>query len=65
MQHLKKLIRSFYKDHSDKPIATFEVIDTAPLMARPTVQSIATATALSKQKRGHAANSPNKQTKKS
>ena len=34
IQHLKKLINSFYKDHPDKLTAIFPVIDTAPPMAR-------------------------------
>ena len=38
VQHLKKLIRSFYKEHPDKPTATFPTIDTAPSMTRPTVK---------------------------
>ena len=37
VQHLRRLINSFYKDHPDKPIATFLAIDTAPPMARPIV----------------------------
>ena len=40
MQHLKKLISSFHKDHHEKPTATFPAIDTtspmARLMTRPT-----------------------------
>ena len=39
VQHLRKLINLFYKDHSDKPTATSPAIDTAPLMARPTAKS--------------------------
>ena len=38
VQHLKKLINSFYKDHLDKPIATFPAIDIMPPMARPTIK---------------------------
>ena len=38
VQHLRKLINSFYKDHLGKPIATFPAIDTAPSIARPTVK---------------------------
>ena len=38
VQHLRKLINSFYKDHSNKPIATSKAIDTAPLMVRPTIR---------------------------
>ena len=36
VQHLRKLISSFHKDHPDKPTATSPAIDTAPPMARPT-----------------------------
>ena len=49
VQHLRKLISSFHKDHPDKPTATFPTIDTAPPMARPTVKLPA------KQKRGRPA----------
>ena len=38
VQHLRKLINSFHKDHFDKPTATFLTIDTAPPMARPIVK---------------------------
>ena len=38
VQHLKKLIRSFYNNHSNKSIAIFKAIDTAPPMARPTIR---------------------------
>ena len=36
VQHHRKLITSFHKDHSAKPTATFPAIDTAPTMAKPT-----------------------------
>ena len=36
VQHLKKLISLFHKDHPDKPTATSLAIDTTPPMARPT-----------------------------
>ena len=64
VQHLRKLISSFYKDHPDKPTATSKAINTTPLMARPTIKPAAKPTAL-KQKQGQPANSSNKQTKKS
>ena len=60
VQHLRKLISSFHKDHPDKPTATSEAIDTAPPMARPTVKP----TGPPKRKRGRPANSSNKRTKK-
>ena len=40
VQHLRKLISSFHKNHPDKPTATSPAIDTAPPMARPTVKLI-------------------------
>ena len=40
VQHLKKLISYFYKEHLEKPMATFLLIDSAPPMARPTVRPI-------------------------
>ena len=66
VQHFRKLIRSFHKDHPDKPTATFEAIDTALPMASPIIKPAAkTATRQPKQKRGQPANSTNKRTKKS
>ena len=38
VQHLRKLISSFYKDHPDKPRATFPAIGNAPPMVRTTVK---------------------------
>ena len=38
IQHLKKLINFFHKDHPEKPTATFPLIDSAPPMARPTIR---------------------------
>ena len=38
VQHLRKLISLFHKDHLDKSKATSSAIDTAPLIARPTVK---------------------------
>ena len=38
VQHLRKLISSFHKDHLDKPTATSPTTDTAPPIARPTVK---------------------------
>ena len=64
IQHLRKLISSFYKNYPEKPTATFKAIDTAPPMARPTIKP-KSATEPAKQKRGRPANSANKQAKKS
>ena len=60
IQHLKKLINLFYKNHPDKPTATFLAIDTAPPMARPTVKPAEPL----KRKQGQPANSTNKRAKK-
>ena len=60
VQHLRKLISSFYKDHFNKPTATSPAIDTAPPMARSTVKLAEPP----KQKRGRPANSTNKRAKK-
>ena len=38
VEHLSKLISSFYKDHPDKPTTTSRTINTAPPMSRPTVK---------------------------
>ena len=38
VQHLRKLISSFHKDHSDKPTTNSPAIDTASPMARPIVK---------------------------
>ena len=61
VQHLRKLISSFHKDHPKKPTATSLPIDSAPPMAKPTVKS--TAKAITKPKRGRPANSTSKQAK--
>ena len=61
IQHLRKLINPFYKDHLDKLTATSPVIDIATPMARPTVKP----TKPTKKKRRRPANSINKQAKKS
>ena len=64
VQHLRKLISSFHKDHPDKPTATSEAIDTAPPMARPTIKPAAKPTT-PKRKRGRPpGNSTNKRAKK-
>ena len=60
VQHLRKFISSFHKDHPDKLIVTSPAIDIAPPTARPTVKP----TELLKKKRGQPANSTNKRAKK-
>ena len=42
VQHLKKLISLFYKDHPNKPTATSEAINTAPPIIKPTVRPTVT-----------------------
>ena len=44
IQHLRKLISSFYKNHPNKPITTFDAIDTAPLIVWPTIKLAAKST---------------------
>ena len=60
LQHLRKLISLFHKDHPDKSTATSHAINTIPPMARPTIKP----TGPPKQKRGWPANSINKRAKK-
>lgn len=36
--HVKKPINSFYKDYSDNPIAVFDAIKIASLMAKPIIK---------------------------
>ena len=62
VQHLRKLISLFHKDHSEKPIATSPPVDSALPIARPTVKPTAKSTI--KRKRGQPANSANKRAKK-
>ena len=40
MQHLRKLISLFYKEHSNKPTVIFKAIDIALSMARSTISPI-------------------------
>ncbi len=35
--HLRILISTFYKEHPEKPIATSPLLDSAPLITRPTI----------------------------
>ena len=58
IQHLKKLISSFHQDYPKKPIATFLLVNSVLLMAKPIVKPTAKST--TKQKRGQPANSANK-----
>ena len=60
VQHLKKLISSFYKNHPDKSTATSPAIDTTLPMARPTAKPAEPP----KQKRGRPANRTIKRAKK-
>lgn len=64
IQHLRKLISSFYKDHLKKSIATSKAIDTVSLIARPTIKPSATTKPI-KQKQGRLANNSNKRAEKS
>ncbi len=56
--HLWKLVNTFYKEHPEKPIATFLPLDSAPLMVRPTILKEP------KQKHGHPSKGANKQGQK-
>ena len=62
IQHLKKLISSFLKNHPEMPTATSPPIDSALPMASPTVKLIKST---NKEKQGRPANSASKQAKKS
>ncbi len=56
--HLRKLISTFHKEHPAKPTATSLPLDSAPLMAKPTILKEP------KQKCGHPTKGANKQGKK-
>ena len=62
IQHLRKLISLFHKDHLKKPTAIFLPINSAPPMARLTVKPTAKST--TNRKRDQPGNSANKQAKK-
>ena len=64
VQHFRKLISLFHKNHLDQPTATFPTIDIAPLIARPIVKPTVKPTKPPKQKREQPTNSIHKQTKK-
>ena len=59
VQHLRKLISLFHKDHLDKWSATSPSINTTTIMARPTIK----LTGPPKQKQRWPANNTNKQAK--
>ena len=61
VQHLKKLISLFHKDHPKKPTATFLLLNFALPITRPIVKP---ARPITKQKQGQPANSANKRGKK-
>ena len=63
VQHFKKLISSFHKNHLEKPTATFPPVNSAPPMARPTVKPT-TAKSTPKRKQDRSANTSNKRAKK-
>ena len=62
VQHLRKLISLFHKDHPKKPTATFSPVNSPLPMVRPIVKPTVKST--TKRKRGQPANSANKQAKK-
>ena len=57
IQHLRKVISLFHKDHLEKSIATSLPVDSAPPMARLTIKPVKLIT---KRKQGRPANSDNK-----
>ena len=61
VQHLKKLISSFQKDHLEKPTATSLPMDSTSPIDRPIVKPTARSTI--KQKQSQPANSTSKQAK--
>ena len=62
VQDFRKLIKLFYKNHPEKPIAISPPINSAPPMTRPIVKPTAKST--TKRKRGRPANNASKQAKK-
>ena len=38
VMHLRKIVSTFYKDHPEKSIATSAPLDSAPPIAKPTIQ---------------------------
>ena len=61
VKYLRKLISLFPKDHLEKLIATSPPVNSAPLIARPTVNP---ARSITKQKQGQPATSAKKRAKK-
>ena len=64
VQHLRKHINFFDKNHSNNPTAISKAIDTAPAMGRPMIKPRAKPTALKQKQSQLSGNSTNKQTKK-
>ena len=58
VQHLKKLISLFHKDHPEKSTAISPPVNSIPPMVKPIVKPTAKST--TKRKRGRLANSANK-----
>ncbi len=56
--HLRKLIRTFHKEHPEKPTATSPPLNSAPPMARQTIPKEP------KRKRSHSSKGANKQGRK-
>ena len=63
VQHLKKLISLFHKDQPVKPRTILKAINTASLMARPTINPAAKPTTLKQKQSQLSGNSTNKQVK--
>ena len=61
VQHFRKLISSFHKDHSEKPTATSLPVNSALPIARPTGKP---ARPITKRKQGRPTNRANKRAKK-
>ena len=70
IQHLRRLVSTFHKEHPEKPTATSPLTDSAPPRARPTVKPKTkpfSELSAAKRKRGRPAKASgaNKQAKKS
>ena len=65
MLYLCKLISTFYRNYPEKGTVIFPLIDSTPLMARPTVKPRAEASSIKqKYRRSAKANGPSKRAKK-